>query len=68
MAGLDGQQRARTEQLGVPGFQGTQAGFGPLDTLPPQYSRASPQRGNHLPAKASQHPKSGLKPFRFWLT
>lgn len=66
MAGLDGQQRARTEQLGVPGFQGTHAGFGPSTPLP-QYPRASPQRGNHLPAKASQHPKSGLIPFRFWL-
>lgn len=35
MAGLDGQQRARTEQLGVPGFQGTQAGFGPSTPSPP---------------------------------
>lgn len=36
---------------GVPRYPGR---LRPLDS--PQYPRSSPQRGNHLPAKASQHP------------
>lgn len=50
MAGLDGRQRARAEQLGVPGSQGTQAGIGP-SVPPPQYPRASPQLGTICPPR-----------------
>lgn len=50
---MDGQQRARTEQLGVPGFQGTQAGIGP-STPPPQYPPSYPRLGTIcLPRRAS---------------
>ncbi|EDL96892.1 RGD1564450 (predicted), isoform CRA_b [Rattus norvegicus] len=50
---MDGQQRARTEQLGVPGFQGTQAGIGP-STPPPQYTPSYPRLGTIcLPRRAS---------------
>lgn len=60
---MDGQQRARTEQLGVPGYPG---GHRLLDTpspVPPILSAP----WDHLPAEAGQHPTSGLIPFRFWL-
>lgn len=67
MAGLDGQQRAGTEQRGVPGFQGAQAGIGP--STPPLPSTPEPPRsvGTVCPPRPGLHPKSAPIPFRFWL-
>lgn len=61
MAGLDGQQRARTEQLGVPGFQGTQAGYGP--STPP----STPDPPRSVETICPPRRASILIPFRFWL-